>query len=412
MVPGWRTAGRMASKVALPEMDFEIPSGFVWGATEGGIKYSGRLDVTVLLAEKGPCPAAAVFTQNTFCAAPVAVSRELLQQSNGMISGCVVNSGCANAATGEEGLRNARKMAAAVGDGSMIVCSTGTIGVQLPMERLMPAIERAASSAGASRETFLSFAKAILTTDTREKIAFAKFDHEGKTVRVLGCAKGSGMMQPNMATMLAYVMTDAEVDQTLLQKLFREINERTLNCVTVDGDTSTNDTACILASGASTVAVTEGGPGYSAFEKALGDVMQSLSRQLARDGEGATKLIEVEVQGAPDFLSARTAAFAVANSPLVKTAVYGRDANWGRIAMALGKSGVSFDPVKVDIRLGDLLLFERGTPLPLDEDAALKVLSDEFVRLEANLHNGSGAATVWTCDLTEKYIEINGSYRT
>lgn len=396
-----------------PETVSETPRGFRWGSAAAGIKYPDRRDVAVVFSME-PCTAAGVFTRNTFAAAPVAVCRELLGKGSA-ISGVVVNSGSANAATGLEGMENARRMAAAPREelgtpGDFLVCSTGTIGVQLPMERLLPGIREACKSAGPGIEAFDGFSRAILTTDTRPKVASATLSVNGHEVRILACAKGAGMMQPNMATMLAYVTTDACLEPSLLHEIFSRVCDRSLNCVTVDGDTSTNDTAVILASGA-------GGAVIDAdtsddFEMALLKVMQSLARQLARDGEGASKLIEVEVRGAQDFLSARAAAFKVANSPLVKTAIYGRDANWGRIAMALGNAGLSFSPDHVTIRLGELELFKDGAPVPFDEEAALQVLGREFIRIEAHLGQDTGAATVWTCDLTEKYIEINGSYRT
>jgi glutamate N-acetyltransferase/amino-acid N-acetyltransferase len=405
----------MTSKVALPETNYPVPAGFRWGAVYAGIKYKNRNDVGICAVEQGSCSAAAVFTQNSFAAAPVLVSREILAHGGGQIGGVVVNAGCANAATGEEGLRNARTMAeraATSCKGSpFLVCSTGTIGVQLPMEKVERAIGEVAKSAATGALAFAEFARCILTTDTREKIASAVVELGGKQVTILGCAKGSGMMQPKMATMLAYVFTDAAAQPGVLQQMLSEANEHSLNCMTIDGDTSTNDTAILMASGASGVDVTAG-QARDKFAKALLKVLQSIARQLARDGEGASKLIEVQVSGTDSFLSARQAALMVANSPLVKTAIYGRDANWGRIAMALGNAGLKFRVEDVSIRLGSLDLFRQGAPLPLDEAAALKVLEEEFVRIEVELGPGPGAATVWTCDLTEKYIEINGSYRT
>ena len=405
--------------LACAEMDYELPSGFRFAAAAAGIRKTGRLDVGMICADH-PCSAAAVFTVNRFCAAPVKVSRELLDTACGVAAGVVANSGCANAATGDSGMHNARRMAEtaagacnhAAATAPFLVCSTGVIGVQLPMDRITNGTVEASARLAPTREAFHDFARSILTTDTREKIAWSKFDIAGRTVRIVMCAKGSGMIHPRMATLLAFVATDAAVAPPLLRTIFADAAERSLNCMTVDGDTSTNDTAIILASGQSGVEITEGSPDRMLFQQHLLKVMQSVTRQLARDGEGATKLIEITVTGAGSFPQARQAALAVANSPLVKTAVYGRDANWGRIACALGNSGVAFDPLKVCIRIGPLVLFREGTPLPLDEEAALRVLSEELVAIQADLGGPEGSATVWTCDLTEKYIEINGAYRT
>jgi glutamate N-acetyltransferase / amino-acid N-acetyltransferase len=407
----------MNSTIAQPESNFPLPAGFLWGTAEAKIKYANRKDVAIAIAPDGQCSAAAVFTQNTFAAAPVMVSREILQHGQGRIAGVVVNSGCANAATGDEGTSSARVMATTAKESArtespFFVCSTGTIGMRLPIERIQPAIGIAASQASATAEAFTNFADAILTTDTRRKIASAHFIHKGTKITLLGCAKGAGMMQPNMATMLAYVFTDAAASPDLLQKCFSNANEYSLNCMTIDGDTSTNDSAMVFASGKSGVDIGTDKDALAEFEKALLSVLQSLAKQLARDGEGATKLVEIEVRGAPDFLTARAAAFKVGNSPLVKTAIYGRDANWGRIAMALGNAGLHFDQARVSIWLGPLLLLSEGKPLSFDEEKALAVLGEEFVRIEADLASGDGKATIWTCDFTERYIEINGSYRT
>lgn len=399
----------------------DLPQGFRWSAAAAEIRYTGRNDLTLLVADQ-PAAAAAVFTRNTFAAPPVHLSRQILRACGGRLRGVITNSGCANAATGEQGLANARAMAegAARAAGlppeapgsAFLVCSTGTIGVQLPMEKIEAALPGAVAALANTPEAFHAFARGILTTDLVEKTAAASFTVDGKAVRIVGCAKGSGMIHPQMATMLAYVATDADVEPDHLQKLFSEAIERSINCVTVDGDTSTNDTAILLASGASGVPVRPGTPVEEQFQAALLSVLRSLARQLARDGEGATRLIEIEVSGAPDFFAARRVGLMIGNSPLVKTAVYGRDANWGRIAMAAGNSGVAFDPSRVTIRLGPLTLFADGAPLPLDEEAALAVLSQETVRIKVDLAAGPASATVWTCDLTEKYIEINGSYRT
>lgn len=411
----------MNQTVALPELDFKIPSGFRWGVAQAGIKYANRRDVALAVSDD-TASAAAVFTQNLFQAAPVTVSRETMSASAGKVGGVITNAGCANAATGSIGLENARNMASYTkkvtgSNAEFLVCSTGTIGVQLPMDKLNAGIEISAKNLRADNEAFIDFANAILTTDTHLKVAFTSVEIGGKEVRILGCAKGSGMMQPNMATMLSYVFTDAGVEPKLLQEIFKAGIARSINCVTVDGDTSTNDTAILLASGKSGVSLFEPNADCAIFEKALTVVLQSLAKQLARDGEGATKLIEITVKGAPNYEEGRKAALAVGNSPLVKTAIHGRDANWGRIACALGYSGVSFDSSLTDISLGSpavttLELMKSGTPIEFDEDIALKILTEEFIKIEADIHAGNEEVTIWTCDLTDQYIVINGSYRT
>ncbi|MGI8905655.1 MAG: bifunctional glutamate N-acetyltransferase/amino-acid acetyltransferase ArgJ [Candidatus Sumerlaeaceae bacterium] len=407
----------MTTTFPSSETSFVIPAGFRWAGIPAGIKYKDRRDFGICIADKR-CATAAVFTQNQFAAAPVQLSRQVLERSVGFAQGIVVNSGCANAATGKEGLQNARGMAAfaaaAFGLDSttpLLVCSTGTIGTQLPMPAIHAAVDKTVAAASASATAFMDFATSILTTDTCHKIASTSFQLDGQEVRILACAKGSGMMQPKMATMLAFLFTDAQMDPIALQECLSHANERSLNCVTVDGDTSTNDTAILMASGSSG-ADTSRSHAREMFSEALLQVLQSVSKQLARDGEGASKLIEVEVRGAHDFISARSCALAVANSPLVKTAVYGRDANWGRIAMAIGNANVPFQVDNVTISLGDLVLFQAGAPLPFDEAEALAILTEDFVRINVELGTGAEGATVWTCDLTERYIEINGSYRT
>lgn len=403
--------GTMTENVTL-----SIPAGFRFGTAEAGIKYPNRKDVGMIFSDE-PASCAAVFTKNLFAAAPVHYSRDVLQNAAGYISGVIVNSGCANAATGELGMHNTAAMSEASShavscNAPFLVCSTGTIGVQLPMDRIKSGIASAAASLSSSTGAFIDFADSILTTDTVRKVASETFEIDGKSVTVTGCAKGSGMIHPDMATLLAYVVTDASIDPQFLQTVFTRINNLTLNCITVDGDTSTNDTAIILASGGSGVEVCPDSPAQHPFETALLNVMTSLSRKLARDGEGATHLVEITVAGADTFLNARKAAMAVANSPLVKTAIYGKDANWGRIACALGYSGVAFDPAKTDISLGAISLMANGTPIAFDEAEALKVLGEEEIKIRADLKAGSESATVWTCDFTEKYIEINGAYRT
>lgn len=395
---------------------FDVPAGFSFAGVAAGIKYANRADLGLMVSDT-PCTAAAVFTQNRFCAAPVTFCREVLAAGNGRVAGIVVNAGCANAATGPAGLANARAMAAlppaATGrDGAFLVCSTGTIGVQLPMDRIAKGVDAAAAALAPTAEGFTDFATAIMTTDTRRKTAAASLAVDGGTVRMVACAKGSGMIHPDMATLLAFVACDARVAPDVLDRAFRHAVDRSLNCMTVDGDTSTNDTALILANGRGGVGIAAGSPAEAAFTAALTELLQDIARQLARDGEGATKLVEVRVTGAPDFAAARRVGRAIANSNLVKTAIYGRDANWGRIVCAAGYSGVPVDTDRVRLTMGGIPLFEAGAPVPFSEERALEVLSGETVAIHIDLGLGGEEATVWTCDLTEKYIEINGSYRT
>jgi len=365
-----------------------VPAGYQFGTAAAHIKYPGRKDVGFIVSNN-PASCAAVFTQNRFCAAPVAFSRDMLHNSAGIISGIVVNSGCANAATGDQGMENAATMAHLASEsighgGAFLVCSTGTIGVQLPMEKISRGITEAADMRGEDAADFVAFADSIMTTDTVRKIASAQFEVGGKTVTIAGCAKGSGMIHPNMATLLAFVITDIAIDAHLLQQIFARVNDISLNCITVDGDTSTNDTAILLANGAADVQATAGSEAMRAFESALTDVMIKLARQLACDGEGATHLVEITVSGAATFADARKAAMAVANSPLVKTAIYGKDANWGRIACALGYSGVDFDATKTDITLGDLVMMRNGTPQDFSEERALVILGEDEIKIHAD----------------------------
>jgi glutamate N-acetyltransferase/amino-acid N-acetyltransferase len=405
------------SRIPVAADCFVVPAGFLFGAAEGAIKKPGRLDVSVIQSPDKAClfSAGAVFTTNRFAAAPVIVSRHVLSSCRGMVSGVVVNSGCANAVTGARGHVDAETMASSLPAGRpALVCSTGTIGVHLPMERLLPAIRHASSSAGGDSADFLRFADAILTTDTRRKVASACVDlgSPGPNPVIVGCAKGAGMIAPSMATLLAYVCTDARIAPDILQRTLGEVAERTLNCLTVDGDTSTNDTLIALASNRTGPELRAGSPELAAFAEGLETVLRSLTIQLASDGEGATTVIEVIVSGATTEREARMAALEVANSPLVKTAVHGRDANWGRIAMALGNSGAIFDPTRVHICVGGVVLLDQGTPVPFDEAVALKALDTDYLEITCDLGAGPGLCRAWTCDFSKQYIEINGAYRT
>lgn len=390
------------------------PAGFLAAGVSAGIKKSGKRDVCLLVAEQ-TCPAAAVFTVSATAAPPVLVSRE--HMAGGVLRAVVVNAGNANACTGAPGMAAALEMAgataAALGcePAEVVVCSTGVIGVPLPTELVTAGIAQAAdlldSTAGESA------AEAIMTTDTFAKQLAISVVAEGRTFTIGGMAKGSGMIQPNMATMLAFLTTDAPLSSASCDAMLRAAVARSFNRITVDSDTSTNDTCVLMASGAEGGPVLE--PGTAAFESvaaAVTEVATALAKMVVRDGEGATKFVTVTVSGAVDEADAERAAFAIANSPLFKTALFGEDANWGRVAMALGKSGARIDPERFDITFAGIETCRNGTATGFDEaEAALALAADE-VEVEVDLHLGQGSATVWTCDFSYDYVKINGDYRT
>lgn len=377
------------------------------------MRYEGRRDLGLLFSNEAGGTAAVALTTNLLRAAPLLVTGEAVE--GGDVRAVVVNSGVANAATGERGLENAYRMqalaAAELGlePGKVAVASTGVIGEHLPLDRIETGIKDAVAALG---DDGSGFAEAILTTDTRTKEAVAAVEVGKKTVTVGGVAKGSGMIHPNMATMLAFVTTDAAVEKECLQSALSGATERTFNRITVDGDTSPNDMVLLMANGAAgNEPLTKSSPDYPAFEEAVEAVMRELAREIARDGEGATKLVEVVVEGAADEASAATLAKAVAGSNLCKAAVYGEDANWGRVLNAMGYSGVRFDPEGVDLYFGPVKVFAKGEPVPHDPAEANATLAGDEVRVTARLGKGTAAATAWGCDLTEEYVRINGSYR-
>ncbi len=388
------------------------PLGFTAAGVAAGIKKD-RLDLALLAADR-PATAAAVFTTNRAQAAPVMVSREHLAQ--GRARAVVVNAGCANAATGERGLADARETASLVAKGlrcearEVAIASTGVIGVHLPMDKLRAAIPRAV--AGLSRDGGEAAARAIMTTDTRPKEVLVELPQAGRTVRLGAMAKGSGMIAPRMATMLAFLTTDAAVAPPLLQQALREAVEVTLNRVTVDGDTSTNDTALLFANGAAGApAIDRPCADFDAFRRAVAEVCGRLAEMLVRDGEGVTRVAEVRVEGAGSTADAERVARTIADSPLVKTALYGGDANWGRILGAAGRSGVAFDVGRIDIHLGDVWVCAGGCVRDYDESLATEAFTRETVLIRVNLNGGAAQASVWTCDLSHGYVDINGSYR-
>jgi glutamate N-acetyltransferase/amino-acid N-acetyltransferase len=389
------------------------PRGFRAAAVAAGIKKDG-LDLALLVADWG-CSAAAVFTTNRAQAAPVIVSREHL--AGGQAKAVVVNAGCANAATGEQGLADAREMAALTArelgcrPGEVVVASTGVIGVALPMDKVRAGIGSAAAALAA--EGGAAAARAILTTDTHPKETLVEFSVDGHAARLGAMAKGAGMIAPNMATMLAFFTTDAAVEPRLLHRALREAVGASLNRVTVDGDTSTNDMAVILASGAlSTRAIMEDGKAYDAFRGALGAASRKIAEMIARDGEGATKLAEIRVEGARVESEADRVARTIAESLLVKTALHGGDPNWGRILAAVGRAGVDLDIDKVDIWLGDVWVAQGGRARAYDESAAHRAVAVDPVRIRVHLNAGRAVGWMWTCDLSHAYVDINAHYRT
>ncbi|MHB8156083.1 MAG: bifunctional glutamate N-acetyltransferase/amino-acid acetyltransferase ArgJ [Desulfocucumaceae bacterium] len=407
---------RLVSKIR-----FEIVAGGVTAAggfkasgVSAGVKYKGKKDIAVVLSQ---CEAAAAgfFTTNAVKAPSILLDMERVKA--GKIRAIVVNSGNANACNGPKGMDDAREMALVVADllgipeESVLVSSTGVIGQPMPMDRVIPGIKEAVAALGEKGGG--DAAEAIMTTDTELKEYAVRFDLNGKTVTVGGMAKGSGMIHPNMATMLCFITTDAAVDPACLRECLIYAGDRSFNMVSVDGDSSTNDTLLALANGvAGNTEIRSGGEGFDLFREALTEVCTILAMAIARDGEGATKLIEVRVRNAFTEKDARLAARSVASSTLFKAAVFGRDANWGRIICAAGYSGAQFNPTAVDIFLGGVQVARDGYGLPFDEDAAAAALSGDTVRVLIDLKEGEHSACAWGCDLTYEYVKINGDYRT
>ena len=401
-------------------------SGFRAAGVHCGLKAGDELDLALVVSE-APCRAAAVFTTNRVQAAPVLWDKEVIAISPGGVRAVVINSGCANACTGEQGLRDARQMAKqvalAIGTGpyGVMVMSTGVIGQRLDVEKIGAGISAAMEKL--STEGFVlrlspkgghEVAQAIMTTDTRPKEIAVQVDVAGQRVTIAGVCKGSGMIHPHMATLLALSVTDAAIAQPLLQRALRQVVEASFNRITVDGDMSTNDTLAVLANGlaGNEELKTENSPGYAEFLQGLTFVATELAKGIVRDGEGATKFIEVQVRGARTEAEAKQAAMAVATSNLVKTAIYGRDANWGRVICAVGYSGVEVDPNRLSMWFDDLHLVKDGQPYDVDEERALEILSQDEITITVELGQGEAEAAIWTCDLTHDYVTINAHYRT
>jgi len=396
---------------------FRLAGGFTASGVSCGLKASGALDLALVVADR-PCSAAGVFTNNLVKAAPVVFDQGVLAKNAGGVRAVIANSGCANACTGEQGQRNARRMAELAANAfkcpteSVLVLSTGVIGKQLEMmkiERGIPELCARASADGAGLA-----ARAILTTDTRAKVAGGNVALGTGHATIQGFAKGSGMIHPWMATMLSVITTDAQVSPELLKNALLRAVSKSFNRLSVDGDMSTNDTVLLLASGASGAKVD--GPHLDRFVEALTGVCVSLTKQIARDGEGASKLIEITVAGATDEANAHRAADAIACSPLVKTAIHGNDPNWGRILAAAGYSGATFDPSRISLWFGDgasaIQLVRAGQPIPFDARAASDLLRKDPVQVRLDFGLGHNQATVWTCDLSAAYIQINSDYTT
>ncbi len=389
------------------------PAGFVAGGLVCGVRNSGRKDLGLLHSEY-PCSSSGVYTRNAFKGAPLAITKQAVEA--GGVQALVVNSGNANAATGHQGVEDARRMQALAAESlglnsrQVAVASTGVIGQPLPMEKIEPGIRGASGELGRDGS---GFAEAILTTDTRTKEAAVEVEVEGKSVTVGGTAKGSGMIHPNMGTMLAFLTTDAAVEPDCLQETLGRATDRTFNRVTVDGDTSPSDMALLLANGAAgNEPLTADSPDYPVFVEAVETVARELAKEIARDGEGATKLVEVVVEGAKDEETAAALAKSIVGSNLVKAAVFGEDANWGRVITAMGYSGAAFDLSTLELHFGPVKVFEGGEPVPHDEAEANATLAGDEAVITAYLGEGGASATAWGCDLTYEYVEINGSYRT
>jgi glutamate N-acetyltransferase/amino-acid N-acetyltransferase len=396
----------------MSEGAITAPAGFRAAAVAAGIKAAGP-DLALLAADR-ECAAAAVFTTNRAQAAPVLLSREHL--TSGRARAVVVNAGCANAATGEAGLSDARETAAvtarALGcrPSEVVVASTGVIGTRLPMDKLRTGI--AAAAARLERSGGAEAARANHTTDTRPKETRVTFPVGGQTVSIGAMAKGAGMIAPNMATMLAFFTTDAAVEPGLLRRALVEAVGAGLNRITVDGDTSTNDMAVVLASGAASAPVIEReGRDCDALRRALTDASRAIAEMIVRDGEGATRMAEIRVEGAREAVDADRIARVIAESPLVKTALHGGDPNWGRILAALGRSGVEVDVRRVDIFLGDVWVAAGGVARDYDEQAAHRAMTADPARIRVRLGEGQAAGWIWTCDFSREYVDINAHYR-
>lgn len=394
--------------------------GFEAASCEANIKYSGRTDMAMVFS-KEPCECAGTFTSNVVKAACVQWDMQIVESGKPMHA-VVINSGIANACTGKEGFDACETSARAVEDSlkvpydSVAVASTGVIGMQLPVDKLVKGINTMSKTLDDSLEAGTAASKAIMTTDTVNKEVAVSFMAGGKKVTLGGMSKGSGMIHPNMCTMLAFITTDLSIDKLLMQEALREVVADTFNMITVDGDTSTNDSLILMANGlAGNDKITAKDEDYKSFKEALFFVCRFLARKMASDGEGATKLFEAKVVNAKSKEDARTLSRAIVGSNLSKAAIYGCDANFGRFLCAMGYSGAQFDQNDVELffesRAGRLQVFDRGTPIDFDEDFAVKIMKEDEVTVFVDMHEGEAEAAAWGCDLTYDYVKINADYR-
>jgi len=403
----------MAMRPTLIENSITAPREFVASAVRCGLKKTGE-DLAIIYSQR-PAVAAAVFTTNIVQAAPILVSRAHLK--NARHRAILVNSGGANACTGEPGYADAKRSAELVASRlgcdpeEILIASTGVIGVRLDMTKIEAGIREATNNL--NRDNGSRVAEAIMTTDTRPKRSFRRLRLGRREVVIAGVAKGAGMIHPNMATLLSFITTDAAISKRALKTALKRAVEKSFNRISVDGDTSTNDTLAIMANGAAEnpLISSTASKDFGIFERSLTEVATELAIEVARDGEGARKLVTIEIRRAPSLKAAELIAKAIATSPLVKTAVAGEDANWGRILAAAGRSGARFDPSKVDICIGDLKVAQRGTGLRFDEGRARKILSSNEITILFDMRQGNNSLTGWTCDMTEGYIRINADYR-
>ena len=392
--------------------------GFKSSSCAAGIKYKDRTDMAMVYSEK-EAVCAGTFTTNQVKAA--CVKWDMLVNEKGLAQAIVVNSGIANACTGREGFAACESVAGAVSDelkvdsDRVIVASTGVIGMQLPVDKLVAGVKTMSGTLDDSIEAGTASSKAIMTTDTVNKEIAVSVEIDGKEVIIGGMCKGSGMIHPNMCTMLAFLGSDVAITKELLQEAVSDVVNETFNMITVDGDTSTNDTFMIMANGMSGAAITSKGRDYDAFREALMYVCRNLAMRMAADGEGATKLFEAEVVNAKSRDDARTLSKAIVGSALSKAAIFGRDANFGRFLCAMGYSGAKFDEADVELyfvsKAGKLKVFEHGVPLAFDEEEAVRIMSEDAVTVYVNMNEGEGCATAWGCDLTYDYVTINADYR-
>lgn len=394
--------------------------GFLSAGVAAGVKYTGRKDMAMVYS-KEPCVVAGTFTTNIVKAAPVKWDMNVVANSSA-VHAIVVNSGIANAATGEQGMKACSETAKKVSEvlnvpeDSVLIGSTGVIGNQIPMDKISAGIEALSKVLSDTRQSAADAEAAIMTTDTVPKEVAVTVTVGGKKVTIGGMSKGSGMIHPNMCTMLAYICTDCNISKEMLTKIVKADINDTFNMITVDGDTSTNDTYLVLANGlAGNDVIDSEGEDYEAFKEALHYINEYLARNMAKDGEGATTLFETKVINADTKENARVLAKSVVGSALCKAAIFGKDANFGRFLCALGYSGAAFNPDKIELyyqsSVGSVLVFKEGTPIPFDEDEVVKILSEDEVTILVDMHDGDASATAWGCDLSYDYVKINADYR-